>query len=82
MPATIRLKRMGRKKQPSYRIVVTEDSDPRDGPSIERLGIYNPRTNPAVIRLDASRALHWLHEGAQPSDTVRSLFRQTSSTPA
>jgi len=77
MPATIRLKRMGRKKQPYYRIVVADESNPRDGPPVEKLGIYNPRTEPAVVRLDAARALYWLHEGATPSHTVRSLFRRT-----
>lgn len=77
MPATIRLKRMGRKKQPYYRIVVADESSPRDGPPVEKLGIYNPRTEPAVVRLDAARALYWLNEGATPSHTVRSLFRRT-----
>ena len=77
MPATIRLKRIGRKKQPHYRIVVADESGPRDGPPVEQLGIYNPRTEPAVVRVDAARALYWLHEGATPSHTVRSLFRQT-----
>jgi small subunit ribosomal protein S16 len=77
MPATIRLKRMGRKKQPYYRIVVADESGPRDGPPVEKLGIYNPRTEPAVVRVDAARALFWLHEGATPSHTVRSLFRRT-----
>lgn len=77
MAATIRLKRMGRKKQPYYRIVVAEDSGARSAPSVEMLGIYNPRTEPAVVRVDAARALYWLHQGAMPSDTVRSLFRRT-----
>ena len=77
MPATIRLKRIGRKKQPYYRIVVADESSRRDGPRVEQLGIYNPRTEPAVVRVDAARALYWLHEGATPSHTVRSLFRQT-----
>ncbi|MFQ5702293.1 MAG: 30S ribosomal protein S16, partial [Acidobacteriota bacterium] len=67
---------MGRKKQPYYRIVVADESAPRDGPSIEMLGVYNPRTNPAVLRVDAARALYWLNEGAKPSVTVRSLFRR------
>ena len=76
MAATIRLKRMGRKKQPHYRIVVADESASRDGPSIEMLGVYNPRTNPAALRVNAARALYWLNEGAKPSDTVRSLFRR------
>lgn len=77
MPAAIRLKRVGRKKQPSYRIVVIEKSDSVGGPPIEKLGIYQPRTEPAVIRLDAEKALRWLRDGAEPSDTVRSLFQRT-----
>lgn len=76
MPATIRLKRVGRKKQPSYRIVVIEKSAAVDGPPIENLGIYQPRTEPSVIRLDAEKALRWLRDGAEPSDTVRSLLRR------
>jgi len=76
MPATIRLKRVGRKKQPSYRIVVIEKSASVDGPPIENLGVYQPRTEPSVIRLDAEKALRWLRDGAEPSDTVRSLLRR------
>lgn len=77
MPATIRLQRVGRKKQGSFRIVVTEKSIARGGPALEILGIYNPRTDPASIRFDAARALHWLRAGALPSDSVESIFRQT-----
>lgn len=77
MPATIRLKRVGRKKQSAFRIVVAEKSSAVTGPSIENLGIYQPRTEPSVVRLDAERALHWLRSGAQPTDTVRSIFRRT-----
>lgn len=76
MPAKIRLKRVGRKKQSSFRIVVTEKSESVTGAPIEQLGIYHPRTEPSVIRLDAERALHWLRTGARPSDTVRSLFQR------
>ena len=67
MPATIRLQRVGRKKQASFRIVVTEKTLARGGPALEILGIYNPRTDPSTIRFDAARALHWLREGALPS---------------
>lgn len=77
MAANIRLKRVGAKKEASYRIVVTDARQGTSGMSIERLGIYNPRTEPALIRLDAARTLYWLREGASPSDTVRSLLRKT-----
>lgn len=76
MPATIRLKRVGRKKQSAFRIVVAEKSTSVDGPAIEKLGIYQPRTDPSVVQLDAVRTLHWLRDGATPTDTVRSLFRR------
>jgi small subunit ribosomal protein S16 len=74
---TIRLQRTGRKRQASFRIVVTDVNEQRDGPAIETLGIYNPRTQPSVVRLDAAAALNWLYEGAQPTDTVVSIFRKT-----
>ncbi len=77
MPTTIRLQRTGRKAQASFRIVVSDSAESRDGPAIETIGTYNPRTRPSLIRLDAAAALNWLHEGAAPSDTVVSIFRQT-----
>ncbi len=77
MAATIRLQRVGRNKQASFRIVVAEKSKARGGPAIETLGIYNPRTEPSTIRFDAARALHWLRAGALPSDSVASIFRAT-----
>ena len=77
MPTTIRLQRTGRKAQASFRIVVSDSAEQRDGPAIETIGTYNPRTRPSLIRLDAAAALNWLHEGAQPSDTVVSIFRKT-----
>lgn len=77
MPTTIRLKRVGRKKQSAFRIVVTDSARAVSAPSIERLGVYNPRTQPSVVKLDAARTLHWLREGAEPTDTVRSILRQT-----
>jgi small subunit ribosomal protein S16 len=70
----IRLRRVGSKKQPSYRIVVTDSHSPRDGRFIERIGFYNPRTQPATVRLDEPRALYWLSVGAQPSDAVRHMM--------
>jgi small subunit ribosomal protein S16 len=77
MPTTIRLQRTGRKAQASFRIVVSDSAESRDGPAIETIGTYNPRTQPSLIRLDAAAALGWLHKGAMPSDTVISIFRKT-----
>ena len=77
MPTMIRLQRTGRKAQASFRIVVSDSAESRDGPAIETIGTYNPRTRPSLIRLDAAAALNWLHEGAQPSDTVVSILRKT-----
>lgn len=71
----IRLRRMGKKKQPTYRIVVADSRMPRDGRYIESLGFYNPLTEPSTIQIDAERALHWLSEGAQPSGQVRNLLK-------
>jgi len=70
----LRLKRMGAKKAPSYRIVAADSRAPRDGRFIEIIGFYNPRTNPVEIKIDEEKALKWLADGAQPSDTVRSLL--------
>ena len=70
----IRLRRVGAKNQPSYRIVVTDSRSPRDGRFIEKIGFYNPRTEPATMELDEARALHWLSNGAQPSDAVRRIM--------
>ncbi|MCL6598794.1 30S ribosomal protein S16 [Alicyclobacillus macrosporangiidus] len=76
MAVKIRLKRMGAKKAPFYRVVVADSRSPRDGRFIEQIGTYNPLTDPAAIQINAERALHWLQTGAQPTDTVRHLFRQ------
>ncbi len=70
----LRLKRMGAKKQPSYRIVAADSRAPRDGRFIEILGFYNPRSNPVEIKVDEEKVLKWLNNGAQPSDTVRSIL--------
>lgn len=72
----IRLRRMGAKKAPFYRIVVADARSPRDGRFIEQLGYYDPTKNPAVIHVDQERAIYWIGHGAQPTDTVRSLLRQ------
>jgi len=66
---------MGRKKRPFYRIVIADQRKPRDGRSIEEIGYYDPQADPPVIQVDAERALAWLQNGAQPSDTARSLLR-------
>jgi small subunit ribosomal protein S16 len=74
MAVRIRLKRMGAKKKPFYRIVVADSRSPRDGRFIETIGTYNPLTEPAEIKIDEERALKWLQNGAKPSDTVRNLL--------
>ncbi len=70
----IRLRRVGSKGQPSYRVVVAEKTSPRDGRFIENLGHYNPRTDPPTFTIEAERALYWLEHGAQPSDAVRRML--------
>lgn len=70
----IRLRRVGRKKQPSYRIVVADARSPRDGRYIEVIGFYNPRTQPTTMTIKEERALYWLSNGAQPSDPVRRIL--------
>ncbi len=74
MAVKIRLKRMGSKKNPFYRVVVADSRAARDGRFIEEIGTYNPLTQPAEVKIKEDRALDWLLKGAQPSDTVRSLF--------
>ena len=74
MPARIRLQRHGKKNQPFYHIVVADGRAPRDGRFIEKIGTYNPMTNPAQIALDIDRAVTWLKNGAQPSDTARKIL--------
>jgi small subunit ribosomal protein S16 len=71
----IRLRRVGAKKQPSYRVVVAHSESPRDGRFIETIGFYNPRTDPPTVEIKAERALHWLQRGAQPSDPVARMLR-------
>ncbi len=74
MPVKIRLKREGRKKKPFYHIVIADSRAPRDGRFIEKIGYYNPNTNPATIELDFDKALDWLLKGAQPTDTARAIL--------
>jgi len=71
----IRLRRMGKKKQPTYRVVVADSRAPRDGRFIETIGFYNPRTEPPTVQIKEDRALYWLSQGAQPSDAVARLLR-------
>ncbi|MEA4847155.1 MAG: 30S ribosomal protein S16 [Clostridiaceae bacterium] len=77
MSVKIRLKRMGAKKAPFYRLVVADSRSPRDGKFIEEIGYYNPITEPAEIKIDAEKAKKWLNDGAQPSDTVRLLLKKS-----
>ena len=74
MAVKIRLKRMGAKKAPFYRIVVADSRSPRDGKVIELLGTYNPLTNPAEVKVDEEKVLAWLNNGAQPTDTVKNIL--------
>lgn len=74
MAVKIRLKRMGAKKRPFYRVVIADSRSPRDGRFIETVGTYNPISQPAEIKLDEEKILSWLGNGAQPSDTVRNLL--------
>ena len=81
MAVRIRLTRVGATKQPAYRVVVTDGRSARDGRSIETIGHYNPRSNPVEVKIDAEKATAWLAKGAQPSETVERLFRQTGILP-
>ncbi|WP_101843861.1 30S ribosomal protein S16 [Halobacillus sp. Marseille-P3879] len=74
MAVKIRLKRMGSKRNPFYRVVVADSRSPRDGRFIEQIGTYNPVANPVHVDIDADKAMDWMSNGAQPSDTVRNLF--------
>jgi len=75
MAVKLRLKRMGSKKAPFYRVVAADSRSPRDGRFIETVGTYNPITEPAEVKIDEEKALNWLSKGAIPTDTVRDLFR-------
>jgi small subunit ribosomal protein S16 len=79
----IRLRRAGSKKRPFFRVVVTDSRAARDSRSVEILGHYNPRSKPAVVRVDRERVEHWIRQGAQPSDSVRTLIaRHLTPAPA
>lgn len=76
MAVKIRLKRLGAKKAPFYRIVVADSRAPRDGKTIEEIGTYNPMINPAEVTIDADKANAWIKNGAQPTETVRALLKK------
>ena len=77
MAVKMRLRRMGQKKAPFYRVVVADSRSPRDGKFIEEVGYYNPQTEPAEIKIDADKAKDWLAKGAQPTETVKSLLKKS-----
>ena len=72
----MRLRRMGAKKQPFYRVIVADERSPRDGRCIEEIGYYNPLTEPSVIKIDADKAKEWIKNGAQPTETVKVLLKK------
>ena len=76
MAVKIRLKRLGAKKAPFYRVIVADERAPRDGKFIDQIGYYNPLTDPAEIKIDAEKATAWIAKGAQPTDTVRALLKK------
>jgi small subunit ribosomal protein S16 len=78
----IRLRRVGSKKRPYFRVVVIEAANPRDGSFVEILGHYNPRSKPAMVKVDRERLQHWIEKGARPSDTVRTLIARHLTVPA
>jgi len=79
---SIRLRRAGATRKPHYRVVVADSREPRDGRFVEVLGHYDPRKDPAVVKIDTERTDYWIGKGAQPSDTVRSLLKQQAKQPA
>ena len=80
MAVKLRLRRVGKKKQPVYKLVAADSRSPRDGKFLEDIGLYNPLTKPHTIQIKEDRALYWLDKGAQPSDTVKSLLKQKGIT--
>lgn len=76
MAVKLRLRRMGKKKQPVYKLVAADARSPRDGKFIEAIGLYNPKTEPATVDIKEERAMYWLGVGAQPTDTVKNLLSQ------
>ena len=78
MAVKIRLRRMGAKKAPFYRVIVADERSPRDGKFIDEIGYYNPLTNPAEVKIDAEKAQKWIENGAQPTETVRSILKKSN----
>ena len=76
MAVKIRLRRMGQKKAPFYRIIVADSRSPRDGRFIEEIGTFDPMKTPAIVNIDAEKAQQWIKNGAQPTDTVKALLKQ------
>jgi len=76
MAVKIRLKRMGAKKRPFYRVIVADSRSPRDGKFIDHIGHYNPLSEPVEVKIDSEKAIKWLNDGAQPTDTVKALFKK------
>ena len=79
MAVKIRLRRMGAKKAPFYRVVVADSRSPRDGRFIDEIGYYNPMTEPAEINIDAEKAKKWIENGAQPTDTAKSILKRSGA---
>ncbi len=79
MAVKIRLRRMGAKKAPFYRVVVADSRSPRDGRCIEEIGYYNPMTEPAEIKIDAEKAKKWIANGAQPTETAKSILKRSGA---
>ena len=77
MAVKIRLRRMGAKKAPFYRVIVADERSPRDGKFIDEIGYYNPLRDPAEIKIDSDKATKWLNDGAQPTETVKSLLKKS-----
>ncbi|HET7655159.1 MAG TPA: 30S ribosomal protein S16 [Acidimicrobiales bacterium] len=82
MAVKLRLMRMGKKKQPTYRVVAADSRSPRDGRFIEIIGIYDPRQEPSLVRIDMDKARKWVSNGAQPTDTVAKLLKIAEAQPA
>jgi len=80
MAVKIRLRRMGAKKKPFYRIIVADSRSPRDGRFIEEIGTYDPLKDPSEIKVDGEKALKWIADGAQPTETVRALLKKAGVT--
>ena len=79
MAVKMRLRRMGAKKAPFYRVIVADSRSPRDGRFIEEIGYYNPLTSPAEIKIDAEKAQKWIKNGAQPTETVKALLKKSGA---